>query len=169
MRIVIAQGDSGQNAANALWRAKAAGDNTNGPEVFVVVDGEGGNQDIYIDRLSDFWIGVIITVTLGADWPNTGDPLTQIRQDVTNFIEGLAPSNLGVRVGDLPIATFPDGQPRGVTAFTVQLGVSFVQGGPYIYQDAYPIPEADAALASIGMTSRQKARAQILDVTASIV
>ena len=169
VRIVIASTDDGQAAANALWRAKAAGDNTNGTELFVVVDAEGGNQNISIDRLSDLWIAAVLTVTIGPDWPTTGDPLTQIRQDVTDYIEGLAPSNLGVRVVDLPIAVFPNGLPRGVSAFTVSLGASVTQGGPYIYQDAYPIPEPDAFIASVGMTSRQKARAQILDVTASIV
>lgn len=169
VRIVIAQGDNGQAAANALWRAKAAGDNTNGPELFNVIDAKGGNQPIRIDRLTELWIGVDIELTPGADWPGTGDPLTQVRQDVTDFIEALAPSNLGVRVTDLPITKYPNGIPRGVTSYRVRLGVSFVQGGPYIFQDYYPIPEPDALLASIGMTSRQKARAQIVDVTAAIV
>lgn len=169
VRIVIAQADSGQNAANALWRAKAAGDNTNGPEAYVVVDNQGGNQDILIDRLEEWWIAADIEVTIGADWPTVGTPVDQIRQDVTDFIEALSPTNLGVRVTDLPIAKYPDGTTRGVTSFRVRLGVSFTQGGPYIYQDYYPIPEPDALLAAIGMTSRQKARAQILDITAAIV
>lgn len=169
VRIVIAQGDNGQNAANALWRAKAAGDNTNGFENYVVVDAEGGNQLIRLSRLADIWVAVNITVSVGADWPAVGTPLTQLRQDVTDFIEALQPSNLGVRVTDLPIATFPDGSPRGVSSFTVRLGVSVTQGGPYIYGDYYPIPEADAVLASVALSSRQKARAQILDVTAVIV
>jgi hypothetical protein len=169
VRIVIAQDDSGQNAANALWRAKAAGDNTNGPELFVVVDGAGGNQNINIDRLTDLWIAVDIELTIGTDWPVTGDPLTQVRQDVTDYIEALQPTNLGVRITDLPIAVYPNGLPRGVTSFIARLGSDTTQGGPYTYLDYYPIPEADAVAASVTMSSRQKARAQIADVTAIIV
>lgn len=171
VRIVIGEADSGQDAANALWTAKAAGDNTNGPELYQVED-EGvppGLQPIRVDRLTDLWIACDVQVTVGPDWPNTGNPLTQLRQDIADFVEGLQPTNIGVRVVDLPIALFPDGTPRGVVTFFVRLGVSFTQGGPYIYQDYYPVPEPDAFLASISMTSRQKARCQVADVTAVII
>jgi len=169
VRIIVDAAADAFTVADALFRAKAAGDNTNGPELVVVQDYVGDNQDIYIDRLSDLWIAADIEVTIGPDWPTTGDPLTQIRQDVADFIEALQPRNIGVRVVDLPIALFPNGLPRGVETFRVRLGQSFTQGGPYIYQDFYPAPESDAFLASISMTSRQKARAQIADITAIIV
>lgn len=171
VRIVIGEADSGQDAANALWTAKAAGDNTNGPETYFVED-EGvppALQPIKVDRLTDLWIACDVQVTVGPDWPNTGNPLTQLRQDIADFVEALQPTNIGVRVVDLPIALFPDGTPRGVVTFLVRLGQAFVQGGPYIYQDYYPVPEPDALLASISMTSRQKARCQVVDVTAVIV
>lgn len=170
VRVVVAQTDAGQDAANALWRAKAAGDNTNGTELYQVEDAVGDLHDVLIDRLTDLWIAAVITVTVGPDWPNVGSPLEQLRQDVTDFIEGLDPANgLSVRVTDLPIATFPNGLPRGVDAFTVQLGSSTVQGGPYTYLDAYPIPEPNADAASVPVQLRQKPRAQVADVTASIV
>ena len=171
VRIVIGEADSGQDAANALFLAKAAGDNTNGPESYNVTDNgvPPGVQVILVDRLTDLWIACDMQVTVGPDWPNTGNPLTQLRQDVADFIEALQPSNIGVRVVDLPIALFPEGTPRGVVTFLVRLGVSFVQGGPYIFQDWYPVPEPDAFLASISMTSRQKARSQVVDVTAVII
>ena len=154
-----------------MFLAKAAGDNTNGPESYNVTDNgvPPGVQVILVDRLTDLWIACDMQVTVGPDWPNTGNPLTQLRQDVADFIEALQPSNIGVRVVDLPIALFPEGTPRGVVTFLVRLGVSFVQGGPYIFQDWYPVPEPDAFLASISMTSRQKARSQVVDVTAVII
>lgn len=170
VRVVVSQTDNGQNAANALWRAKAAGDNTNGTELYQVEDAVGDFHDILVDRLTDLWIAAIITVTIGPDWPNVGAPLEQLRQDVVDFIEALQPANgLAVRVTDLPIAKFPNGLPRGVDAFTVQLGSSVVQGGPYTYLDAYPVPEPDAEAASVAVFLRQKPRAQFVDVVASIV
>ena len=171
VRIVIGLTDDGAAAALALWNAKCGGDNTNGPELYNVTD-EGvppATQPILIDRLTDLWIAADIEVTVGPDWPNFGNPLTQLRQDVVDYINALQPSTIGVRVVDLPIALFPNGTSRGVVTFRVRLGVSFVQGGPYIYQDYYPIPEPDAFLASIAMSNRQKAQSQILDVTATIV
>lgn len=170
VRVVVAQLDAGQAAADALWRAKAAGDNTNGTELYAVTDSAGDSQDIYIDRLTDLWIAAVITVVIGPDWPNVGDPLAQLRQDVADFIEALQPSNgLSVRVTDLPIAMFPGGLPRGVDAFTVSLGSSTVQGGPYTYLDAYPVPEPDAEAASVPVNLRQKPRAQYADIAAVIV
>lgn len=170
VRVVVAQTDSGQNAANALWRAKAAGDNTNGTELYQVEDFAGDLQDVYVDRLTDLWIAAVITVVVGPDWPNVGDPIAQLRQDVVDFIEVLQPANgLSVRVTDLPIATFPGGMPRGVDAFTVSLGSSATQGGPYTYLDAYPVPEPDAEAASVPVQLRQKPRAQYVDVAAVIV
>ncbi len=169
VRIIVDQFADAFTVATALFRAKAAGDNTNGPELVVIQDFVGDDQDIYIDRLSDLWIAADIEVVKATDWPTTGDPLTQIRQDVTDFIEGLQPRNIGVRVADLPIALFPTGLPRGIESFRVRLGQSVTQGGPYAYLDYYPSPEPDAILASIDMTSRQKARAQIADITAILV
>ncbi len=171
VRVIIGQTDSGQDAANALATAKAAGDNTNGPEVYLVPDTgvPPGLQTIRIDRLTDLWIAADVQVSIGPDWPNTGNPLTQLRQDIADFIEGLQPSTIGVRIVDLPISLFPDGTPRGVTNFFVRLGTSLVQGGPYTYGDYYPVPEANATTASVAMSNRQKARAQIVDVTAIII
>lgn len=169
VRIIVDAAADATVVATAFFRVKAAGDNTNGPEAVAVTDYVGDNHIMLIDRLSDLWIAADIEVTIGPDWPNTGDPLTQLRQDVADYIEGLQPSGIGVRVVDLPIPVFPNGLPRGVVTFRVRLGVSFVQGGLYIYQDFYPVPEPDAFLASISMTSRQKARAQIADITAAIV
>lgn len=168
VRVVVAQLDRGQTVADALWRGKAAGDNTNGTELYQVVDAVGDNQPVLIDRLTDLWVAAVITVSVGPDWPNVGDPLSQLRQDVVDFIEALqAYKGLAVRVGDLPIATFPNGLPRGVDGFTVQLGYSTVQGGPYTYLDTYPTVEPDAELASVPVGLRQKPRAQFVDVVAS--
>ena len=115
-------------------------------------------------------IAVVLEVSVGPDWPNVGDPLSQLRQDVTDFIEALqASKGLAVRVGDLPIAVFPNGLPRGVDAFTVTLGSSTIQGGPYTYLDTFPTVEPDAELASVPVGLRQKPHAQFVDVTASIV
>ena len=171
VRIVIGEADDGAAAALALWHAKCGGDNTNGPELYNVPDGgtPPATQPILIDRLTDLWIAADIQVTIGPDWPNVGNPLTQLRQDVVDYINALQPSTIGVRVVDLPISLFPNGVPRGVVTFLVRLGQSFVQGGPYIFQDYYPVPEPDAFLASISMSNRQKAKSQILDVTAVIV
>lgn len=170
VRVVIAQTDDGQAAADALWIAKAAGDNTNGTELYMVEDFVGDLQPQLIDRLTDLWIAADITVVVGPDWPNVGDPLTQLRQDVVDFIEALqASKGLAVRVGDLPIALFPNGLPRGVDAWTVRLGQSVVQGGPYAYNGIFPTVEPDAEAASIPVGLRQKPRAQFVDVTAVIV
>lgn len=170
VRVVIAATDDGQFAANALWFGKAAGDNTNGTELYQVEDFVGDSQPMLIDRLTNLWIAVVLEVSVGPDWPNVGDPLSQLRQDVTDFIEALqASKGLAVRVGDLPIAVFPNGLPRGVDAFTVTLGSSTIQGGPYTYLDTFPTVEPDAELASVPVGLRQKPRAQFVDVTASIV
>jgi len=168
VRVVIGQQDDGQAAADAEWIAKAAGDNTNGTELYQVEDFVGDMQPMLIDRLTDLWIAVNIAVDPGPDWPNVGDPLSQIRQDVVDFIEALqASKGLAVRVTDLPISVFPNGLPRGVNQFIVRLGQSVTQGGPYAYNDIYPTVEPDAELASIAVGLRQKPRAQFVDVTAS--
>jgi hypothetical protein len=170
VRVVVASTDSGQSAADALWIAKAAGDNTNGTELYLVRDFVGDLHPMLIDRLTDLWIAAVITISVGPDWPNMGDPLSQVRQDVVDFIEALqASKGLAVRVGDLPIAVFPNGLPRGVDAWTVTLGSSTAQGGPYTYLDTFPTVEPDAELASVPVGLRQKPRAQFVDVTASIV
>ena len=168
VRVVVNQDAEGQAVAQALFRAKAAGDNTNGPEAYVVTDASGNPQDILIDRLADVWIGAVITVTVGDGWPVTGDPLSQLRTDVAAYVEGLE-ANADVRVNTLPISNLPNGDPRGVVNFTVQVGVGPGPGGPFVYLDSYPDVEPDAALASVTITSRQKARMVIGDVAASIV
>lgn len=171
VRVVVDQQADGQAVANALWRAKAAGDNVNGPEAYVVVDAVGGNQPMLIDRLDDVFFAVIITVSIGTDWPPVGAPLDQLRQDVADYIEGLQPAGNnagGVRVNLLPISTFPNGEPRGVINFTVQVGQG-PQGGPYVYQDPYPTVEPNADVASIILTSRDKPRCSVVDVAATIV
>lgn len=171
VRVVVDDAVSGQDVGNALWRAKAAGDNTNGPEVIAVLDNGQPPlaHDIRIDRLVDLWIACDMSVQIGPDWPTSGTPTDQLRQDVADYVEALQPSAIGVRVVDLPIALYPNGLPRGVKAFVVRLGYSLTQGGPYTYLPYYPDPEENALLASVVMTSRQKARCQIGDVTAVIV
>jgi len=172
VRVIIGGADDGQTAANALGPyAKCAGDNTNGPEVYAVAlqTIPPSTQDFRIDRLEDLWIACDIRITIGPDWPNVGNPLTQLRQDVVDFINALQPSTIGVRVTDLPIALFPNGVPRGVVDFLVRLGRSGTQGGPYTYLDYYPDPEPNAEAASVPMSNRQKAKAQIVDVTAVII
>lgn len=171
VRVIANQDVNPTDLGNALWRAKAAGDNTNGPLSVVVLDAEGNNQTLYYQLLEDVWIAAIIEVTPAQDWPNTGDPLSQLRQDVTDYINSLQPSGAtyGVRVNQLPISLFPNGVPRGVANFTVQLGFSLIQGGPYAYNAIYPTIQPDAELASIGLTSRQVPKAQFIDVTATIV
>ena len=171
VRVIIGVDDDGPAAAKALLTAKAAGDNTNGPEVYNVTDNgvPPATQVIRIDRLTNLWIAVDVQVSVGPDWPNTGNPLTQLRQDIADYVESLQPSLIGVRVQDLPIALTPDGLPRGVLAFFVRIGSSTTQGGTYTYGPYYPIPEADATVASVAMSNRQKARAQVADITAIIV
>src|SRR5688572_2509261 len=168
LRVVVNADADGQSVANALWRAKAAGDNTNGPEAYVVTDASGDPQDVLIDRLEDVWIGASITVTVGDGWPVTGDPLSQLRTDVAAYVEGLE-ANADVRVNTLPISNFPDGTSRGVVNFTVEVGVGPGPGGPFVFQAIYPTVEPDAEVASLVITSRQKARMVVGDVAASIV
>jgi hypothetical protein len=168
LRVVVNQDADGQVVAQALWAAKAAGDNTNGPEAYVVTDSQGNPQDINIDRLEDLWCGAIITVQVGEGWPNTGDPLAQLRQDVADYVTALV-AGADVRVNSLPISNFPNGDSRGVINFTVALGVGPGPGGPFLYQDIYPTVEPDAFLASISVNGRQKAQMIVGDVAASIV
>ena len=171
VRIVIGDTDDGQAAADALWHAKCGGDNTNGPEVYFVEDlgVPPALQLMRVDRLTNLWIAADIEVTVGPDWPNTGDPLTQLVQDVVDYINALQPSQIGVRIVNLPIASFPNGVPRGVVTYRVRLGTSATQGGPYTFLDYFPVPEADAEAASVAMSNRQKAKSQVVDVTAIIV
>lgn len=173
LRVVANPDVNPLDLGNALWRAKAAGDNTNGPFDVVIQDQQGNNQLLHYDVLVDRWVGVVITVHPGPDWPNTGDPISQLRQDVVDYINALQPTgnSYGVRVNQLPISLYPDGTPRGVANFTVQLGASLVQGGPYNNPAllSYPDVEPNAEAASLQFSSRQKAKAQFIDVTASIV
>lgn len=173
LRVVVDAAADGQTVADATWKAKAAGDNTNGTEVYSVLDTANppAPHDIRIDRLVDVFFGVEITVAVGPDWPALGDPLDQLRQDVTDYINGLQPTSNGgaVRVNLLPISTFPDGTPRGVVNFTVRIGFGPSAGGPFSFADYYPTVEPDANLASIGLTGRQKAVCVITDVAAVIV
>ena len=163
VRLIIAQTDSGQAAANSLWRSKAGGDDTNGPELYQVLDRTGNNQPIRIDRLTNLWIAVDISYTAGEGWPTTGEPEVQLEEDVVTYIEALA-AGADVRVNTLPIATRLDGTPRGVAEFTVRLGSSATQGGPYTMGPYWPTGTPLADLASIAVSGRQKARAQIADV-----
>lgn len=173
LRVVANPDVDPTNLGNALWRGKAAGDDTNGPFNVVIQDQQGNNQLLHYDVLVARWVGVVMTIHPGPDWPNTGDPLSQLRQDVTDYINALQPTgnSYGVRVNQLPISLYPDGTPRGVANFTVQLGASFIQGGPYNdpTNASYPNVQPNAELASLLFTSRQKARAQFINVTATIV
>ena len=171
LRAVVDQDADGPTVALALWKAKAAGDNMNGPELHVIADAEGNPQDVYIDRLVDVWIGVEIQVEVGPAWPVTGSPLDQLETDAAAYIQALQPTGNGggVRVNLLPISTFPDGEPRGVINFRVRVGDGAAPGGPFTFRDWYPDVEPDADAASVLLTSRQKARAVVTDVSAVIV
>lgn len=171
VRAVVDQDADADEVALALWKAKAAGDNMNGPEVVIIADAVGDPQVVLIDRLTDVWIGVEITVEVGDDWPNTGDPLSQLRTDVAAYIEGLQPTanGGGVRVNLLPISTYPNGTERGVVNFVVRVGDGPAPAGPFTYRDYYPTIEPDANAASVLLTGRQKARCVVGDVSAAIV
>lgn len=171
LRVVVDADADGPTVALATWKAKAAGDNMNGPELHVITDAEGNPQDVLIDRLVDIWIGVEVEVEVGAAWPVTGSPLDQMRQDVAAYIEALQPTGNGggVRVNLLPISAFPDGEPRGVINFRVRVGDGPAPAGPFVYRDWYPDVEPDADAASVLLTSRQKARAVITDIAAVII
>jgi hypothetical protein len=170
VRVVVDADADGPTVALALWKGKAAGDNMNGTEAYVIQDAEGNNQDVLIDRLVDQYIGVEIEVVIGVDWPNTGTPLDQLRTDVAAYIEGLQPTSNGsaVRPNLLPISTFPNGQPRGVVNFNVRIGPG-PQGGPFVWLDWYPNVEPDAELAAVILNGRQKARCDVADVAAVII
>lgn len=173
LRAVVDAAADGQTVADALWKAKAAGDNTNGPESYLVADTASppAFHTIKIDRLTDVYITAEITVSVGPDWPSLGSPLDQLIKDVTEYINGLQPTSNGgaVRVNLLPISTFPDGTPRGVINFTVRLGYGPTAGGPFTYLDYYPTVEPDADLASVALSGREKAVCVITDVYAAIV
>lgn len=169
LRVVVDTAADGLTVAQALWRAKAAGDNTNGPESYNVVDSVGNTQGpIRIDRFADVWIGAEIEVTKGEGWPGGGDPGAQLAQDVSDYIEALQPGK-DVAVNALPISFFPNGLPRGVANFTVRVGIGPGPGGPFIFNDYYPNVEPDAALASVSLNARQKARNVVTDVAVTVV
>lgn len=167
LRVIVNADADGPTVALALWKAKAAGDNMNGAEVEIVQDAEGGAQVVLFDYLEDVWVGFEITVEPGDGWPVTGQPAAQVSTDVAAFVEALQP-NGDVMVNEVPISFFPDGSPRGVNNFTVRVGVGPGPGGPFVYQDTYPTVEPDAAAASVGVTSRQRARCVETDVTVTL-
>jgi hypothetical protein len=170
IRIVVDQAVDGQQVANAGWKAKAAGDNTNGTESYSVVDAVGKTQGpFWIDRLQDLWLAIQMEVAVSEaeGWSNIGDPLAQLRQDVWSYTNNLQ-ANADARVNLLPISTNPDGTPRGVVNFRVRIGVG-PQGGPYVFGPWYPTPEPNANAASVPVTSRQKAKAELAAVTASYI
>ena len=170
VRVVVDGDADGPTVARAGWRAKAAGDNTNGTELHLVPDLEGKLQEFYIDRLADVWVSVEVKVTPGDGWPNTGSPIDQLRQDITDYVEALQPTSNGsaVRVNLLPISTYPNGQARGVVNFEVRVGRGAAPGGPFIFEAWYPTPQPDAELASLILNGREKARCVIGDVSAVI-
>lgn len=169
IRVIVNSDANVPDVALAIWRAKAAGDDMNGAVVQVIQDQVGNDQTVLFDLLQDQFIGVAITIATGPDWPVNGDPLAQLRQDVADYIEALQPNSEGngVRPNLLPISTYPDGSSRGVVNFTVAIGVG-PSGGPFVYQDTYPTIEPNADLASVILTSRQKARCNVADVQAVI-
>ena len=157
----VGQGDVGL----AIWKAKAAGDDTNGPVLVVIQDAEGGNQEVLLDFLEDVWFRVDIDYVIGEGWPNTGDPEGQLEQDVADFIDALQANN-DVRVNELPISNNPDGTPRGVANFAVRLATGAAQGGPFGPFGPFWPTNPDATAASVALTGRQKARCFVGDVTA---
>lgn len=173
LRVVVDADADGQSVADALWKAKAAGDNTNGTELYVVMDEAvpPAPHDINIDRLVDVFFGVEVEVEVGVDWPALGSPLDQLRQDITDYINDLQPTSNGgaVRVNLLPISAYPDGTARGVVNFHVRIGSGPTSGGPFVYSDWYPNVEPDADAASIALTGREKAVCVITDVAAVII
>ena len=170
LRVIVNQGADAATVGLALWKAKAAGDNMNG-SVAVVVQDEGvppANQTVLFDYLADVWVGFLITIEPGEAWPNTGQPAAQVSTDVAAFVEALQP-NGDVMVNEVPISFFPNGTPRGVNNFTVQIGVGPGPGGPFVYQDIYPTVEPDASLASVMVGGREKARCVETDVVVTLV
>jgi hypothetical protein len=173
LRVVVDADADGQTVANATFKAKAAGDNTNGTELFAVMDTAvpPAPHDIWIDRLVDVFFGVEVEVEVGVDWPALGAPLDQLRQDITDYINDLQPTSNGgaVRVNLLPISSYPNGVARGVVNFRVRIGDGPAAGGPFTFLDWYPTVEPDADAASIPLSGRQKAVCVITDVVATIV
>lgn len=168
LRVIVNVQAKAADVALALWKAKAAGDNMNGAQVEIIQDAVGNDQTVLFDYLADVWVGVNIVITPGPDWPITGQPAAQVSEDVAAFIEGLS-AGADVMVNELPISFFPDGTPRGVANFTVDMGVGPGPGGPFVYQPTYPTVEPDALLASILVGGREKARCVETDVSVTLV
>lgn len=171
IRVVVDPVVDKQTVANVVWLTKAAGDNTNGPFALVVTDAEGNPQSINLDELETLYIWCDIEVTPGVGWPASGDPLSQLRQDVLDFISALDGGD-DVKPNDAPVSTFPDGTPRGVANFRLRFGSSTDPLGlvpPITYLDYWPDPEPDASLATVVITSRQVAESSIARISAVIV
>ena len=171
VRVVVDSAADVATVGQMLWMVKAAGDDTNGSVPVAVTDAEGNAQVVSIDLLSTLYIWSDIEVAPGENWPNTGDPLSQVRSDVVDYINLLG-GNGDVKVNDAPISNFPDGGPRGVANFRVRFGYSTDPAGlvpPITYLDYWPTPEPDASLASITITSRQVAETDITRVTATYI
>lgn len=159
--------------AAIIWATKAAGDDMNGSVVTAVLDSEGKSQQILFDRLETIYIWSDVEVTPGDTWPITGDPLSQIISDVTDFVNALG-GGKSVKPNDAPVSFFPNGTPRGVDNFTIRFGYSTDPLGiapPVAYFPAWPDPQADASLATIVITGRQVAEVSpvVGAVTAIIV
>ena len=180
LRVIVNSDANPIDIGNALWLGKAAGDNTNGAQDVVIQDAEGKNQLLHFDYLQDLWVKIEVTISVGADWPNTGDPVQTLRQDLADYVNSLQPGGKvgGVRVNLLPISTYPNGENRGVIDFTVTLSGSDIQGGPYNNPTllTYPTVEPDANAASLTdttpinpLTSRRRARCDIVQVFVTIV
>lgn len=171
IRVIVDQFVDKQVVANVVWRLKAAGDDTNGPFLLTVLDAEGNNQEILLDELVTLYIWSDIEVTPGEEWPNVGDPITQLREDVVAYINALG-GNGDVKVNDAPVSNFPNGEKRGVANFRLRFGYSTDPAGlapPITYLAYWPTPEPNAATASISITSRQVAETNLSRISATIV
>ena len=167
VRVVVNPDANAQAIGNALFRGKAAGDNVNGPEAVIVTDTgvPPATHTMLIDRLTDQWVAVDVTIVVGEGWPNVGSPVDQLRQDIVTYIEALQ-GGVDVLVNALPISNNLDGTPRGVVNFTVRLGIG-PQGGPYVYGLVWPT-NPNAAAASVVISPRFKARSQISNVVVTL-
>ena len=170
IRVIVDSVVDKQIVANVVFALKAAGDNTNGPFPYLVVDSEGKSQDINIDELVDVFIWCDIEVTPGEGWPANGDPLAQLRADVVAFITALEGGD-DVKPNDAPVSSLPDGSSRGVSDFRLRFGYSTDPLGilpPITYLDYWPDPQPDASLATVTITGRQVAETSLARVAAII-
>ena len=171
LRLILDADTDKALAARILFAYKAAGDNTNGGFTELVPDSEGTTQEVRLDELEVLYIWCDVEVTIGTGWPANGDPLSQLRTDLVNFINGLG-GNKSVKPNEAPVSLRADGTSRGVANFRLRFGSSTDPLGilpPITYLDYWPDPQDDASQATVEITGRQVAETVLANVTATIV